>query len=147
MIAPDLAQEQINAIVTAALQAGSFDTDEAIAAVAAAKVGDHLLLQGNLSLDATRACAQVARERGAIVVLNPSPIAFQYEGLWALIDIVVANEDECRALGDATSASHAARNLLEAGAERVTALDVGRGQLDWRLRTDDRVTICAREVS
>ena len=30
--------------------------------------------------------------------------------------------------------------LLEAGARHVIALDVGRGQLDWSLRTDDRVT-------
>jgi len=31
--------------------------------------------------------------------------------------------------------------LLARGARRVIALDVGRGQLDWRLRTDDRVVV------
>lgn len=31
--------------------------------------------------------------------------------------------------------------LLERGARKVIALDVGRGQLDWRLRTDDRVEV------
>jgi 23S rRNA (cytidine1920-2'-O)/16S rRNA (cytidine1409-2'-O)-methyltransferase len=31
--------------------------------------------------------------------------------------------------------------LLEAGASRVIALDVGRGQLAWSLRTDPRVTV------
>jgi len=31
--------------------------------------------------------------------------------------------------------------LLEAGARRVAALDVGRGQLDWGLRTDERVVV------
>jgi 23S rRNA (cytidine1920-2'-O)/16S rRNA (cytidine1409-2'-O)-methyltransferase len=31
--------------------------------------------------------------------------------------------------------------LLEAGARRVIALDVGRGQLDWGLREDPRVTV------
>ncbi len=31
--------------------------------------------------------------------------------------------------------------LLERGAERVIALDVGRGQLDWRLRSDARVVV------
>jgi 23S rRNA (cytidine1920-2'-O)/16S rRNA (cytidine1409-2'-O)-methyltransferase len=31
--------------------------------------------------------------------------------------------------------------LLQRGAARVIALDVGRGQLDWRLRTDPRVTV------
>lgn len=31
--------------------------------------------------------------------------------------------------------------LLQRGARRVVALDVGRGQLDWRLRTDPRVVV------
>ena len=31
--------------------------------------------------------------------------------------------------------------MLARGATRVIALDVGKGQLDWRLRTDERVTV------
>lgn len=31
--------------------------------------------------------------------------------------------------------------LLQRGAKQVVAIDVGRGQLDWRLRTDPRVTV------
>ncbi len=31
--------------------------------------------------------------------------------------------------------------LLQRGARHVVALDVGRGQIDWRLRTDRRVTV------
>jgi 23S rRNA (cytidine1920-2'-O)/16S rRNA (cytidine1409-2'-O)-methyltransferase len=31
--------------------------------------------------------------------------------------------------------------LLQAGARRVVSLDVGRSQLDWRLRSDDRVVV------
>ncbi len=31
--------------------------------------------------------------------------------------------------------------LLQRGARRVIALDVGRGQLDWRLRNDERVVV------
>ncbi|MBV9028124.1 MAG: TlyA family RNA methyltransferase [Candidatus Eremiobacteraeota bacterium] len=34
--------------------------------------------------------------------------------------------------------------LLQRGASHVTALDVGYGQLDWRLRTDPRVTVMER---
>ncbi|HMA67419.1 MAG TPA: TlyA family RNA methyltransferase [Desulfosalsimonadaceae bacterium] len=34
--------------------------------------------------------------------------------------------------------------LLQAGAERVYAVDVGYGQLDWRLRRDSRVTVIER---
>jgi 23S rRNA (cytidine1920-2'-O)/16S rRNA (cytidine1409-2'-O)-methyltransferase len=34
--------------------------------------------------------------------------------------------------------------LLRRGAERVMAVDVGYGQLDWRLRSDSRVTVMER---
>ncbi len=34
--------------------------------------------------------------------------------------------------------------LLQRGAARVVAIDVGRGQLDWRLRNDPRVTVLDR---
>ena len=34
--------------------------------------------------------------------------------------------------------------LLQAGAEHVIALDVAYGELDWRLRNDDRVTVLER---
>lgn len=34
--------------------------------------------------------------------------------------------------------------LLQRGAAHVTAVDVGYGQLDWRLRTDPRVTVIER---
>jgi 23S rRNA (cytidine1920-2'-O)/16S rRNA (cytidine1409-2'-O)-methyltransferase len=34
--------------------------------------------------------------------------------------------------------------LLQYGAEHVVALDVAYGELDWRLRTDDRVTVIER---
>ncbi len=34
--------------------------------------------------------------------------------------------------------------LLQRGAERVLAIDVGRGQLDWKLRTDPRVKVMER---
>lgn len=34
--------------------------------------------------------------------------------------------------------------LLQRGAARVVAVDVGYGQLDWRLRTDPRVTVLER---
>jgi 23S rRNA (cytidine1920-2'-O)/16S rRNA (cytidine1409-2'-O)-methyltransferase len=34
--------------------------------------------------------------------------------------------------------------LLQGGAEAVVAVDVGYGQLDWKLRSDDRVTVMER---
>ena len=38
----------------------------------------------------------------------------------------------------------AAHRLLQGGAARVLAVDVGYGQLDWRLREDPRVTVLER---
>jgi 23S rRNA (cytidine1920-2'-O)/16S rRNA (cytidine1409-2'-O)-methyltransferase len=35
--------------------------------------------------------------------------------------------------------------LLQAGAARVVALDVAYGELDWRIRTDSRVTVLERQ--
>jgi len=108
-----------NAIVTAAHQARALEPDVAGDAAARAEVGDYVLLQGNLSLEATRGCARAARDRGATVVLNPSPIAFDFSDLWPLVDIVVANEDECATLTGAAEASPASRWLIDAGAGAV----------------------------
>jgi 23S rRNA (cytidine1920-2'-O)/16S rRNA (cytidine1409-2'-O)-methyltransferase len=52
--------------------------------------------------------------------------------------IVVANR---RALDIGASTGGFTDVLLQRGAVRVVALDVGRGQLDWRIRNDPRVVV------
>lgn len=50
--------------------------------------GDHLLMQGNLRADVTRACLSRARDDGATTILNPSPLG---EGLVPEADVIVVN--------------------------------------------------------
>ena len=53
----------------------------------------------------------------------------------------VSGEDVCD-LGSSTGGF--VDRLLQGGAARVAAVDVGYGQLDWRLREDPRVTVLER---
>ena len=61
----------------------------------------------------------------------------------ALSELAVAvdGEDVCD-LGSSTGGF--VDRLLQGGASRVLAVDVGYGQLDWRLRQDPRVTVLER---
>jgi 23S rRNA (cytidine1920-2'-O)/16S rRNA (cytidine1409-2'-O)-methyltransferase len=57
------------------------------------------------------------------------------------LGIDVADEDVCD-LGSSTGGF--VDRLLQGGAAGVVAVDVGYGQLDWRLRNDPRVTVLER---
>jgi 23S rRNA (cytidine1920-2'-O)/16S rRNA (cytidine1409-2'-O)-methyltransferase len=62
-------------------------------------------------------------------------------GALAVLDVTVAG----RACLDAGASTGGFTDvLLHAGAARVVAVDVGYGQLDWRLRTDPRVVVLER---
>jgi 23S rRNA (cytidine1920-2'-O)/16S rRNA (cytidine1409-2'-O)-methyltransferase len=57
------------------------------------------------------------------------------------LGVDVTGEDVCD-LGSSTGGF--VDRLLQGGAARVVAVDVGYGQLDWRLREDPRVTVLER---
>ncbi len=61
--------------------------------------------------------------------------------LVAALDHFALDVSDCDCLDVGASTGGFTDVLLARGARRVIALDVGRGQLDWRLRQDPRVTV------
>src|SRR4051794_22808590 len=68
-----------NVIVSSARCAHAVTPDQARDICATLAAGDVLLMQGNLSLEATRAAAQTAQARGATRILNTAPIAWDMQ--------------------------------------------------------------------
>jgi sugar/nucleoside kinase (ribokinase family) len=90
-----------NAIVTSAERSRSLTADEASEPIVGLGVGDVLLMQGNLSHGTTLACAELAKRQGLSVVLNPSPITFDYATLWPYVAVIVLmsmNAPPCRTI-------------------------------------------------
>jgi ribokinase len=73
-----------------------------------------LLLQLEVPMESVLRAAQVAREAGCSVLLNPAPARDLPDALWPLVDILVVNETEARMLSGL--ASVAADNAAEVAA-------------------------------
>jgi len=72
----------------------------------------------------------------------PSPFVGRGgEKLAGALDDLGLDVTGCRAIDIGSSTGGFVDCLLQRGVSEVTALDVGRGQLDWKLRSDPRVTI------
>lgn len=121
-----------NAIVSTAAAAHALDEAGVAPLLAVLRPADLLLMQGNLTRAITAFCLDRARETGARTMLNPAPIAFDYEGLWPAVGIAVVNEVESGLLtgtGDPATAAQALRRLgvgtvvTTLGAEGVFLLD------------------------
>lgn len=61
--------------------------------------GDALLLQGNLSREATADAIAAAKQAGAPVILNGAPFRFWMPPLAGGVDVLVVNEVEARQMG------------------------------------------------
>jgi ribokinase len=97
-----------NVIVSSAECARAVTPDQARDLCNALLPGDVLLMQGNLSADATRSAAGEAQARGATRILNTAPIAWDMGSLLGLFDIVVANEGEAELLAQGSTSPAAA---------------------------------------
>jgi ribokinase len=87
---------------------------------AVAGIGDVLLLQLEIPLETAFRVAQVGRELGMIVILDPAPAASLPNEIWSSVDVVTPNESEAAVLtgitvSDAESAAAAGRWFLERG--------------------------------
>ncbi len=108
-----------NSIVSTAARAASIDAEDAESAIDLLEPADVLLMQGNLRRDTTLDCLSRARMRGVRVVLNPAPIAFDYDGIWPLVEVTVVNQVESRSLGKRADPEAAAHNLIALGTGAV----------------------------
>lgn len=108
-----------NLIVSGVACAEAFDPLRQAGISASIEPDDILLLQGNLTTQATESCLGEARERGAKTVLNLSPInEFSLPHL-ALADILVVNRSEAQIIARQSDIGLAALNLASRGPAMV----------------------------
>jgi ribokinase len=112
-----------NAIVSTAAAARALPLPAALAAMDGLAPGDLVLLQGNLTRELTAAALQRARALGLRALLNPAPVAFDYAGLFELVDVAVLNAVEAASLRPEaagavilTEGAEGARLVLSGGA-------------------------------
>ena len=101
-------------IVVAAGANASLDAEGVQAAAAEIAGADALLLQGEVSVGAARAAAEIARQHGVIVVLNPAPYNDVAPAVLPLADVVIVNRAEAEQLHQSHSGGSAAHVLGDA---------------------------------
>lgn len=106
-----------------------------------------LIMEGRVRVNgsvATKA-GQNVRAESAIEVETPRRFVSRGgEKLERALDAFALAVGGARALDVGASTGGFTDCLLQRGAAHVTAVDVGYGQLDWRLRNDPRVTVMER---
>ena len=108
-----------NLIVSSVACAQAFDPVGQTATIQRFEPGDIVVLQGNLTTDATESCLRLAREKGAKTVLNLSPINDTIVPDLGLVDILIVNRSEARTLGAQSDVELAAASLAKRGASLV----------------------------
>lgn len=116
-----------NSIVIATQANGKLSAQDVQAASDVIKEANVLLLQLEVPIETTVAAAQLARDAGVLVIVNPAPAPTNlalFNDLMQLADIVVPNQSEAHlvsgiAVPDSSSAGEAAACLQERGAAAV----------------------------
>ncbi len=103
-----------------------------------------LILAGAVRVDgdrADRAALPVSQDAVVTVEAGPRFVSRSGEKLSGALDDFGLDVSGKVALDVGSSTGGFTDALLQRGAARVHAVDVGRGQLDWRLRNDPRVAV------
>jgi len=130
-----------NVVVTAAASATAFDPTGRLSWPGR---GDHLLMQGNLRPDVTRACLERAKGDGATTILNPSPLG---EGPVPEADVIVVNAGEAETMAGCTDPAEAARRLSRGGTASVVVTLGAAGAICFDRGTTDVYRIVAPAVA
>lgn len=119
-----VAQSGENHIISSAFSASALTAKEVIAAIDDAVSGDQLLMQGNLSHVTTLAVLQWARDRGVRTTVNPSPIRWDYDRIWPLVDRVILNRTELHTLSGCTDVDDGIATIAVRGVS-ITIVTLG----------------------
>jgi 23S rRNA (cytidine1920-2'-O)/16S rRNA (cytidine1409-2'-O)-methyltransferase len=106
-----------------------------------------LIMEGRVSVDgvvATKAGRSVTSDANIEIVRPQRFVGRGGEKLDYALDAFAIAVGGTEALDVGASTGGFTDCLLQRGATRVTAVDVGYGQLDWRLRNDPRVRVLER---
>jgi ribokinase len=114
-----IARSGQNCIVSTDQAARHLAPAHTIGVLAGVASGDVLLLQGNLSREVTGMCLARAHAAEATTILNQAPIAFDYAGLWPMVDIAILNQIEAQTLTGEVEMDAAAAVLRSRGAGKV----------------------------
>ncbi|MFC0399993.1 ribokinase [Paraburkholderia rhizosphaerae] len=133
-----------NAIITTAGCTRALSATTLVAQVADITAADTLLMQGNLSLECSRAVIDHARAAGAKVMVNAAPWCWPDTSALALCEGVVANEGEICAIAGVDDPELGAAQLLAQGPRWVIVTLGARGALV--ARGDERLHLPAAAV-
>lgn len=134
-----------NHIISSAFAASALTVEDVATAMGDPRPGDVLLVQGNLSQAATHGVCSLARAAGLRVVLNPSPIRWDYAPLWPLVDTTILNTPEAFILSGFNEIERAALHIADQGVDEVIVTRGADGAVRWQAGV--RMAMPARRVA
>jgi ribokinase len=104
-----------NSVVSAGPCATSFSAASAADFAATAEAGDVVVLQGNMTQEATLAALRAASDHGVTTLLNTAPLWWEVGPLLPFSTILVANRGEAEAITGTSDPAKAAALLRQQG--------------------------------